>query len=173
MGGQGGQLGQGVQRGQGETGQERVPDESRKDVAVHSFRKWVTSDIFDMIIVNLDAGSYLRQTSAKALATAEKEKKDKYLQPCLNRRRTFTPMVYSADVIPGMEAILAHVGLAFLIINKLKREYSEMCGFIRERMLLAIVMYNTLLLCGDRDKEAYISQRPDLTDGAVIALLTM
>ena len=53
---------------------------------------------------NLYAVSYLRQISAKAFVTAEKEKKDKYLQPYLERRRLFTPMVYSTDGIPGTEA---------------------------------------------------------------------
>ena len=76
-----------------------------------------------MQIVNLDTGSYLRQTSAKALATAEKEKKDKYLHPCLEHRRYFTPMVYSADGIPGTEAVVAKQRLALLISNKLEREY--------------------------------------------------
>ena len=50
-----------------------MPDESRADIAVQSFWKWGTSDLFDMITVN----SYLRRTSAKALATVEKYKKDK------------------------------------------------------------------------------------------------
>ena len=35
--------------------------------------------MFDIEIVNLDAGSYLRMTPKKALAKAEKEKKDLYL----------------------------------------------------------------------------------------------
>ena len=48
--------------------------------------------MFDIRIVNLDSGSYLRMTPEKALAKAEKEKKDLYLQACLERRRTFTPM---------------------------------------------------------------------------------
>ena len=39
--------------------------------------------MFDIIIFNLDAGSYLRMTPEKALAKAEKEKKDFYLQACL------------------------------------------------------------------------------------------
>ena len=60
--------------------------------------------MFDIQIVNLDAGSYLHMTPEKALAKAEKENKDLYLQACLERRRTFTPMVYSADRIPGAEA---------------------------------------------------------------------
>ena len=48
--------------------------------------------MFDIRIANLNAGSYLRMMPEKALAKAEKEKKDLYLQACLERRRTFTPM---------------------------------------------------------------------------------
>ena len=59
--------------------------------------------MFDIRIVNLDAGSYLRMTPEKALAKAEKEKKDLYLQACLKRRRIFTPMVSSALGIPSAE----------------------------------------------------------------------
>ena len=61
--------------------------------------------MFDIRIVNLDVCSYLHMTPEKALAKAEKEKKDFYLQACLERRRTFTPMVYCADQIPGAEAL--------------------------------------------------------------------
>ena len=71
--------------------------------------------MFNIQIVNLDAGSYLRMTPEKALAKAEKEKKDLYLQACLERRRTFTPMVYSADEIPGAEALAAQKRLAALL----------------------------------------------------------
>ena len=115
-----------------------------------------------MRIVNLDTGSYLRQTSAKALATAEKEKKYKYLQPFMERRSTLTPMLYSVDVITGTEAIVSHQRLASLLRNNLKLEYSYMCGFVRARMSLAIVRSNILLLRGVRDKETYICQRFDL-----------
>ena len=58
-------------------GQATVPDESRADVSAHGFWKWGTTALFDMQNFNFDAGSYLRHTSAKALATVEKEKKDK------------------------------------------------------------------------------------------------
>ena len=63
--------------------------------------------MFDIRIVNLDAGSYLRMTPEKALAKVEKEKKDLYLQACLESRRNFTPMVYSADGIPRADALAA------------------------------------------------------------------
>ena len=66
-------------------------------------------------------GSYLRMTLEKALAKVEKENKDLCLQACLERRRTFTPMVYSADRILGAEALAAQKRLAALLSYKLKR----------------------------------------------------
>ena len=48
-----------------------------------------------------------------------------------------------------------------------------MCGFVKARMSLAVVRYLTLLLRGARDKEACIYQRPDLSDGAVMAMLAL
>ena len=78
--------------------------------------------MFDIRIFNLDAGSYLHMTPEKAIAKAEKEKKYLYPQACLESRRNFTPMVYSADRIPGVEALAAHKRLSKLLIYKLKRE---------------------------------------------------
>ena len=103
-------------------GQVEVPAELRSDVSAHGFWKWGTTAMFDIQIFNLDVGSYLRMTPEKALAKAKNEKKDLYLQAYLERRRTFTPMVYSADGIPGEEALSAHKRLAALLSHKLKRE---------------------------------------------------
>ena len=167
-----GQTVNGATRLVGQPGQVVVSAESRADVSAHGFWKRGTTAIFDIRIVNLDAGSYLHMMSKKALAKAEKEKKDLYLQACLEHRRTFTPMVYSADGIPGAEALAAQKRLATLLSYKLKREYSEMCGFVRARISLAIVRSNSLLLCGPRDKGVGIWQGPELTDGVVMSLLT-
>ena len=87
-------------------------------------------------------------TPEKALAKAKKENKDLYLQTCLERRRNFTPMVYSADGIPRAEALAAQKILDALIWYNLKREYSKMCGFAKARMSLEIVRSNSLLLRG-------------------------
>ena len=116
--------------------------------------------MFDISIFNLDVDYYLRMIPEKALAKADKEKKDLYLQACLERRRTFTAMVYSADGIPGAEALAAQKRLAALLSYKLKREYSEMCCFVRARMSLAIVRSNSLLLRVPRNKRARIRQQP-------------
>ena len=86
--------------------------------------------MFDIRIVNLDTGSYLRMTPEKALAKAEREKKNLYLQACLERRRNFTHMVYSVYGIPGSEALVTQKRLATLLSYKLKREYSDMCCFV-------------------------------------------
>ena len=81
-------------------------------------------------------------------------------------------MVYSADRIPGAEALAAQNRLAALLSHKLKQECSEMCGFVRLRMSLAIVRSNSLLLRGPREKVARICHQPEMMDVAVMALLT-
>ena len=60
----------------GQPGQVVVPSELRSDVSAHGFWKRGTTAMFDIRIVNLDAGSYLHMPPEKALAKAEKEKKD-------------------------------------------------------------------------------------------------
>ena len=68
--------------------------------------------MFDIRIVNLDAGSYLRMTPEKVLAKSEKENKDLYLQACLEHIRTFTPMVYSTDgrTLNGVAVLVGSLG---------------------------------------------------------------
>ena len=80
-------------------------------------------------------------------------------------------MVYSAERIPGAEALSAQNRLAALLSYNMKQEYSEMCGFVRARILLAIVRPNSLLLRGPQDKGGRIWQKPELTDRAVMAFL--
>ena len=70
-----------------------VPAELRSDISAHSLWKWCTTVMFDIRIVNLDAGSYLRMMPKKDFAKAEMDEKDLYLQACLERRPYFTPIV--------------------------------------------------------------------------------
>ena len=46
-----------------------------------------------------------------------------------------------------------------------------MFGFMRAKMSLAIVRYNSLLLRSPQEKEARIWQSPELIDGALMTLL--
>ena len=77
--------------------------------------------MFNIRIFNLNAGSYLRMTLEKVLAKSEKEKKDLCLQACLERRSTFTPLVYSADQIPVAEDLSTQKRLPALLSYKLKQ----------------------------------------------------
>ena len=138
------------------TEQATVTDKSHVEVSIHGVWKWGTTALFDMRVVNLDVVSYLHQTSSNALATVKKEKNYRYLLPCLECRRSFTPMVNSEDEIPVTKAIVAKQRLSLLLSNKLKQEYLEMYGFVRACMSLVIVISNTLLLRDARNKDAYI-----------------
>ena len=149
-----------------------MPDKSCAYISVHGFWKWGTSALFYMQIVNSHAGSYLSQTSAKSLTTVEEGQRGKYLHTCLEHKCSFTPMVHSVEKIPITKAVAAHQRLYLLLNNKLNWGYLEMYSFVRDRMSLAIVRSNTPLIRDSRDKESYIRQRPNLVDGAVMAVLT-
>ncbi len=95
----------------------------------------------------------LHHEFAKVLEQHEKEKKDKYLQNCLEMRKDFMPMVYSVDGIPGREARNAEKRLATHGVGKWNREYSQMVYYVRVRMTIAVVRANSLLICGSRDKK--------------------
>ena len=56
--------------------QVQLPAESRAEVSAHGFWKRGTTAMFDIRIFNLDASSYLCMTTEKAVATADKVKKD-------------------------------------------------------------------------------------------------
>ena len=56
----------------GQPGQAEVPAESRVDVSAHGFWKRWTTAMFDIRIVNLDAGAYLRIMPEMDLAKAKK-----------------------------------------------------------------------------------------------------
>jgi hypothetical protein len=89
--------------------------------------------------------------AAKVLLRHEKEKKNKYGDLCIARRRTFTPLVFSIDGLLGKEATAASKRLASSLAAKWKRSYSEICGFVRSRLSIALVRSSSRCLRGDRN----------------------
>ena len=75
----------------------------KKTVGIYSFVASGTL-IVDVRATDTDAKSYKSRAPAKVLESQEREKKKKYLEPCLQRRRHFTPFVVSADGMKGKEA---------------------------------------------------------------------
>jgi hypothetical protein len=142
---------------------EVLGDEARGDVGAHGFWKRGRTTIFDIQVCDTDAKSYGNRESKKVLEAAARKKKVKYEEACLERRRDFTPMLYSVDGMAEKHTRAAERRVAGMLAVKWKRQYSEMAHFVRTRMCLAVVRSNTLLLRGDRVM-SYRRRAPD--DGA-------
>jgi hypothetical protein len=140
-------------------------DESRGDVLVHSLWKRGESCVLDVRITDTDAPVYRGKSSENVLAMHAKGKKDLYLRACVERRRSFAPLVYSVDGMAAKEAQAFEKRIASLLAVKWNRHYSEMCGFVRARMALAVVRGVTLKLRGSRCRKAW---RPEWADSAAV-----
>ena len=129
---------------------------TKDDAGAHGLWRRDTSTLFYVHIFNLDTGSYLHMTPEKALAKAEKDKKDICLHYCLDCRCHLTPLLLSAERITEKEEWASTWKIASQLGFNLKREYYETCGFVQERMALDVVRSNTLLLRVPLDKETRI-----------------
>jgi hypothetical protein len=125
--------------------------ELRGDLAVHGFWAKGQTAIFDVRITDTDQPSNRKIDPSKVLLRHEKEKKNKYVDLCIARRRTFTPLVFSVDGLQGKEATAASKRLATCLASKWKRSYSEICGFVRSRLSIALVRSSSRCLRGDRN----------------------
>jgi hypothetical protein len=61
----------------------------------------------------------------KVLAAHEKEKRKKYLKPCLDQRRHFSFVVVSTDGLLGKEAEMILKKLSCVLSEKWEKSYSE------------------------------------------------
>ena len=95
--------------------------------------------IVDIRITYLEANSRRNSTVEKILEKQEKEKKKKYLQPCLERRRHFTPFVTTTDRLMGKEAQKFLARLATRLAEKWRNPYSQVMAYLRGRLSIAIL----------------------------------
>ena len=117
--------------------------ESRGVVLVHGLSETGSSCVLDICITDTNAPCYADKTLKKVLETHVKRKKDKYLQACLDRRRSFTPLVYSAKWLACKEDRAFEKRIASLRSEKWNRTYSELVGYVRGRMAMSILVSNT------------------------------
>lgn len=110
--------------------------------------------IFDVRITDTDVSSQRQKDPHKILLQHENEKKRRYLKPCLEARRQFTPLVFSVDGLLGGECKAAINRLASQLAAKWERPYSDMCSFVKSRFALALVRATTVCLRGSRDPTA-------------------
>ncbi len=134
----------------GATGAQPQP-ELRGDVAAHGFWRRGTTAIFDIRVTDTDAPSYRSTEPTAILKRQEREKKTKYNALCLERQRHFTPLVFSVDGMFGTEAVAAMKWLLSHLATKWKRTYSEVCGFTRSRISIALACSASRCLRADQD----------------------
>jgi predicted transcriptional regulator len=145
--------------------------ETRGDVSIRGIWNRGTDCIIDVRVTDTDAKSNISKDPAKVLEAHEKEKKKKYLEACLEQRRTFTPFVVSTDGLIGKEAKTLLKMLSTLLAEKWGKSYSEVCGYVNARMSIAIVRATHLCLRGSRVPSSQMSnRRPQWEDKAGLSL---
>ena len=141
-----------------------IGDEARGNVKVHGLWDKGSDYILDIQVTDTDARSYQSITSEKVLERAANVKKSKYLEACLERRRSFIPLVYSVDGMVCKEVRAFEKRVTSLIATKLDRQYSKMVGFVQGRLSLAVIRSTTMLLHGARSSGRF--HMPKIEDSA-------
>lgn len=125
--------------------------ELRGDISAHGFWTRGKTTIFDVRVTDTDAPSHSGQDPYKVLAKQERAKRDVYAAPCAERRRDFTPLVFSVDGLMGEKATEVSRRLACRLSKKWGRSYSTVCGFVRSRLSISLVRSVSMLLRAPRD----------------------
>jgi hypothetical protein len=76
---------------------------------------------------------------SKVLEAVEHLKKKKYLQPCLDQRHHFIPFIVSVDGLIRKEAKMVLKVLAARTSTKSGKMYSNVMGYMRARLSIAII----------------------------------
>ena len=146
-------------------------NEDRGDVLIRGLWSKGTDCILDVRMTDLDAKSNKSRNPDKVLAAHEREKKKKYLEPCLEQQRHFSPYVVSTDGLFSKEAKMVLKRLALMLTEKWGKPYSEVCGYVNDRMSIAIVRATHLCVRGLRIPTSKMSRRlPQWEDQAGLSL---
>ena len=131
-----------------------------------------TDLIIDTRVVDTDSKSYITRDPSQVLKQHEREKKNKYLKPCIDQRRHFTPFVVSTDGLIATEGTNLLKMLAARLSKKTQRPYSQVCGFVNARMSIAIVRATHFGIRGSRVPTGRMSARfSEWDDGAGLGML--
>ena len=95
--------------------------------------------VFVIRVTDMEESSQRSLSSEKILGWHKQEKKTKYSAHCEWQRKRFTPLVFSVNGLPGKECNATSKQLASLLATKWRWIYSEVCGFVRSCLLVALV----------------------------------
>jgi hypothetical protein len=131
----------------------------RGDLSIRGLWQRQTDCIIDVRVTDTDSKSNLSKDPAKVLEAHEKEKKRKYLAPCIAQRRHFTPFVVSTDGLIGKEAKSVLKALSIKLAEKWEKPYAVVRGYVNTRMSIAIVRATHICLRGSRIPTSKMSNR--------------
>ena len=104
---------------------------------IHGFWDRNTDCIMDVRICDVNQPSYITRKPASIVKSAENEKQKKYLEPCLEQRRHFTPFVVSCEGILGKEANVFLKRLSKNLADKWHRPYAQTLSFVKTRFAIS------------------------------------
>jgi hypothetical protein len=148
-------------------------DGDRGDILFRGLWKYQHETIVDIRVTNTDANAYKHQNHHGwhgVLQKQEKEKRKKYLHPCLEQRRSLVPFVVSSDGLIGREAKNLLKQIPLRLTAKWEQPYSIVRGFINARINLAILRATNLCIQGSRVPASKMSKRVQWHDGAGLRL---
>ena len=124
--------------------------QERGDIGIRGFWTKQFDRIVDIRITYPESNSNRNSTVEKLIEKQEKEKKSKYLQPCLERRRHFTPFIATTDGMLGKEAKNFVARLVDRLAGKWKSPYSQVMAYVRGRISIAILRVASQQIRGTR-----------------------
>ena len=145
-------------------------DGDRGDILFRGMWKNQHETIIDIRVTDTDANAYKHSNPYEVLRRQEKEKRKKYLRPCLEQRRSFVPFVVSTDGLLGREAKNLLKQIALRISVKWEQPYSVVRGFVNARINIAILRATNLCIRGSRVPASKMSRRVQWHDGAGLGL---
>jgi len=122
----------------------------RGDILFRGLHSNTDECIVDVRVTDTDAKSYRTSSPEKVIESQEKRKKSKYLKPCHEQRRSFTPFVVSVDGLMGREAKALLKRLAHHLTDKWKKPYSVVAGIVNAHVNVAIVRATSRCIRGSR-----------------------
>ena len=108
--------------------------------------------LFDIHITDTDVQSYQSYTPRSVLTSAEEDKKQKYLESCVDHQASFTPLCFFVDGLLGGETEVFLKRLANSLFEVWGRGFSDVVCWIHLRLDFALLRAVAVYLWGSRTK---------------------
>ena len=127
----------------------------------------VMESIHEMSVVNTDATSYHSRPPEKCMYTAEKKKKNNFLDACLKHCQHFNPFATSLDGLLGVKAGEKLEPIVRGLATNWREIYSHTCKYAKSRVAITLIRAIHCCIYGSGVMASQISMKHPLwEDGA-------